>query len=222
MTEQERPLLVIGNYNYSSWSLRAWFFMQAVGMDFDVERLPLDTPEFAERIDEFSPTGRVPVLLLGDEIIWDSLAICMEVAERLAPHAGWPTKPTHRALARSICSEMHSGYPALRAQMPMNCRATDRKVERTPELDADIWRVCHIWRENRARHADDGPWLFGHFSIVDAMFAPVVFRFRTYGVELDEEEAAYARTVLEHPAIRRWLAQASAEAEVIRAEESGT
>ena len=219
--DHERPLLVIGNRNYSSWSMRAGFYLSALGFDHDVERLSLDTPSYLEVIDDLSPTRRVPVLHLGEEIIWDSLAICEEVADRFHPEAGYPTEPRHRALARAAVAEMHSGFSALRGQMPMNCRATGRSVPMTDELQQDIYRVCHIWRENLARHRAEGPWLFGRFGIADAFYAPVVSRFFTYGVDVGREERAYMDTVLEHPAMERWYEQARDEPEVIEAEEFG-
>lgn len=218
---EETPLLVIGNHNYSSWSLRAWFYLKAIGFEFETERLPLDTQEFRDKIDDRSPSGRVPALIMDEEIIWDSMAICMEIGERHAPPFCWPSHDRLRGLARSICSEMHSGFVALRAQMPMNCRARGRVVERTPELEHDIYRIGHIWRENRARSKGQGPWLFGHFTVADAFFAPVVSRFRTYGVELGEEEEAYMDTVLQHDAMQEWYALAEAESEVIESEELG-
>jgi glutathione S-transferase len=219
--QPDYAMLVIGNRNYSSWSMRAGFFLGAVGLEFETERLSLDTASFDEAIDDFSPTRRVPVLHLGDEIIWDSLAICEEVADRFAPQHGYPKDPKHRALARSAVAEMHSGFPALRAQMPMNCRATGRSVPMTEELQRDIFRVCHIWRENLARHRAEGPWLFGEFSIADAFYAPVASRFFTYGVDVGQEERAYMATVLEHPVMERWYEMAREEPEVIENEELG-
>ena len=218
---EEQPLLVIGNHNYSSWSLRAWFYLKAIGFDFGTERLALGTDEFRARIDDYSPTGQVPVLVLDDEIIWDSLAICMEIGERTKPAFCWPSDQRLRGLARAVCAEMHSGFRHLRAQMPMNCRATGRRVEMTPGLERDIYRITHIWRENRARSQGQGPWLFGHFTIADAFYLPVASRFRTYGVELGPEEQAYADTLLEHEAVQAWYALAAEETEVIESEELG-
>jgi len=219
--DPERALLVVGNHNYSSWSLRAWFYLSVIGFDFELQRIPLDTPMFKDMIDDFSPSHRVPVLHLGDEIIWDSLAICEEVSERYAPEHGYPSDPKHRALARGCVAEMHSGFAALRAQMPMNCRATGRSVPMTEGLQRDIFRVCHIWRENLARHRAEGPWLFGRFSIADAFYAPVASRFFTYGVDLGQEERTYMTTVLEHPAMERWYELARDETEVVEADEAG-
>jgi glutathione S-transferase len=221
VSEPEHALLVIGNRNYSSWSLRAGFYLSAIGFEHATERLALDTPAFEREIDDYSPSRRVPVLHLGDEIIWDSLSICEEISDRFAPEHGYPTEPKHRALARSCVAEMHAGFTALREQMPMNCRATGRSVPMTDALQHDIFRVCHIWRENLARHREQGPWLFGEFSIADAFYAPVASRFFTYGVELGQEERAYMTTVLEHPAMERWFELANEEPEVIEAEELG-
>ncbi len=218
---RERPLLVIGNHNYSSWSLRAWLFLSAIGLEFDLERLALDTQEHADQIGELSPSGRVPVLYIGDEVIWDSLAICQEMADRCAPRHGYPSDPCSRARARSTVAEMHSGFPALRAALPMNCRATGRRVELSEAVRGDIDRVCELWRDNRTAHAEQGPWQFGTFGIADAYYAPVVSRFATYGVEVGEVERGYMSTVLSHPAMQRWLELARAESEVIGHEEVG-
>jgi glutathione S-transferase len=217
----DNAMLVIGNRNYSSWSLRAWFYLSVIGLEFETERLSLDTPSFDAVIDDLSPTRRVPVLHLDDEIIWDSLAICEEVADRFAPQHGYPAQPKHRALARSAVAEIHSGFPALRAQMPMNCRASGRSVPMTDDLQHDIFRVCHIWRENLARHRAEGPWLFGEFSIADAFYAPVTSRFFTYGVDVGQEERSYMATVLEHPMMEHWYEMAHEETESIESEEFG-
>jgi len=207
--------LVIGNKNYSSWSLRPWLLMREAGLSFDEIRIPLRKPDTAARIREHSPTGRVPVLYGGSLTIWDSLAIAEYLAERHPEHALWPADTTARAHARAVSAEMHSGFQALRTHMPMHCRARFPGVGRTPEVLADIARVTDSWRECRARFGTGGPLLFGAFSIADAMYAPVVLRFRTYAVELDAVCRAYADAVLALPAMGRWLAEADAETEVI-------
>ncbi|MDX1509243.1 MAG: glutathione S-transferase family protein [Woeseiaceae bacterium] len=213
--------LVIGNKNYSSWSLRAWFLLREAGIDFVEHRIALDVEDTAKCIAEFSESGRVPVLVLDDECIWDTLAIAETVAERWPEKGLWPADPKARAHARSVSAEMHSGFEVLREQMPMNCRAMGRKVALPDELTRDIDRILHIWTDCRRRYADLGDWLFGTFSIADAMYAPVVLRFRTYGINLPQTAADYGNRVLESPAMQEWLAAAETEIEVIEREEIG-
>lgn len=215
------PLLVIGNRNYSSWSLRAWFFLARSGVPCETLRLPLDTPEFRRRIGDFSPSGRVPVLIDGECRVWDSLAICEYAAERWPGADGWPPTPAARACARSISCEMHAGFAALRAELPFNCRARGRRVTPGPAARRDIERVLAIWRDARRRFGGGGPWLFGEFGIADAMYAPVALRFLTYGVAVDDACAAWMATVTGDPMMTDWLAAAAAEPETIAAEERG-
>jgi len=214
-----RPTLVIGNYNYSSWSLRAWLVLRHGGVHFDTLRLPLDTPEFERRIGEYSPTRRVPVLHHDGLVVWDSLAIAEYVNDALAGGALWPGDPAARAHARSASAEMHSGFATLRARLPMNCRGR-RRISRDVALDREIGRVEALWRECRAR-ADAGPWLYGSFCIADAMYAPVASRFLTYGIEPSAAAADYMATVLADADYREWLTLGEAESEVIDDEEVG-
>ena len=202
-------LLITGNRNYSSWSLRPWFLMKHLGLVFAERVLPLDTPDFTRDIAALSPTRRVPILRDGDLAIWDSLAIC-EYACELAGR-GWPTERATRAVARAVCAEMHSGFQALRSQWPMNARALDRRVAPDPACTADIARIEELWADCRRRFAARGPWLFGEFSVADAMYAPVVLRFRTYGARVGETSRAYMATVLADAHMRDWLAAAAAE-----------
>ncbi|MDJ0939488.1 MAG: glutathione S-transferase family protein [Woeseiaceae bacterium] len=212
--------LVIGNKNYSSWSLRAWLMLREGGIPFDEHRIKLDEPDSAANIAEFSEAGRVPVLILDGQAIWDSLAIAETVAERWPDAKLWPEDPAARAHARSISAEMHSGFEVLRGQMPMNCRAMGRKVPLPDELTEDIDRVFHIWGDCEKRYG--GPWLFGHdFSIADAMYAPVVLRFRTYGINLPDTAKVYANRLLESNSMQEWLTSAETEIEVIDREEIG-
>ena len=216
-----RPLLIIGNKNYSSWSLRPWLALKHAGIEFDELRLPLDTDQFYQTIGQYSPTGRVPVLRVGALTIWDSLAIC-EYAADLKPDAGlWPEEIGERAWARSVCAEMHSGFESLRSAMPMNCRAHDRQVTPDDNTLADIARIQTLWAECRAHFAERGPWLFGRFTIADAFYAPVAMRFRTYGITLDDTAAAYINTLLADPVMKEWLAAAEQESEVLAGEEVG-
>jgi glutathione S-transferase len=216
-----KPVLFIGNKNYSSWSLRPWFLLTEAGIDFDEVRLPLDTAEFAERIGSISPSRKVPVLRLDDQSVWDSLAIAETVAERWPEKELWPGGSPARAHARSVSAEMHSGFAALREAMPMNCRAMGRKVLLTDAVSADVTRILAIWSDCRSRYAGSEGWLFGKFSIADAMYAPVVFRFRTYGIDLPESAAGYPAAVMKSKAIQAWLTASESETEVVGADEAG-
>jgi len=212
-------LLTIGNKNYSSWSLRPWILMKHLGLAFDERLMTLDTPEFARDIASASPTRRVPILKHGALLVWDSLAICEYVCELAG--RGWPADRAARAVARSVCAEMHSGFSILRSQWPMNARAEGRHTAPNPERFADIGRIEDLWADCRARFGTDGPWLFGDYSAADAMYAPVVLRFRTYGARLRDTSAAYVGTVLADPHLRDWLKSAAAESWIIESSEIG-
>lgn len=209
--------LVIGNKNYSSWSLRPWIAMKVAGIAFEEVRIPLYQPESRQRILEFNPAGKVPCLVdsgAGGELrVWDSLAILEYLAES---HPGlWPQDRAARALARSVSAEMHSGFAQLRTHMSMNVRRSLPGRGRTPESLAEAARVIALWDDCLARHGRGGPFLFGAFSNADAMYAPVVLRFRTYAVELPPACRAYADAVLALPAMQSWIADAQGESESI-------
>jgi glutathione S-transferase len=210
MPIQSRPTLVIGNKNYSSWSLRPWLLLRHHGVDFDEVRLPLDTPEFYAAIGNYSPTGRVPVLREGELVVWDSLAILEYSSERWLDGKGWPQDMAARALARAVSAEMHSGFQNLRSQCPMDCvkRSTEPVSE---EVKRDIARIGVLWRDCRSRHGTGGPFLFGGFSIADAMYAPVVLRIVSYGIAVGPVERGYMDAMLAVPALREWLSDAEAE-----------
>lgn len=212
-------LLVIGNHNYSSWSLRPWLVLKHLGLPFRLERIPLDQPETAAAISRHSPAGRVPVLVEGTITVWDSLAIIEHLAERHP--VLWPTDPAARGMARSITAEMHSGFSALRNELPMNIRASGRKVTPSPEARADVARIVAIWTEARERFGAAGPWLFGGFSAADAMFTPVASRFRTYGIAVPAPLGTLQDTLLGSPAMREWTSLAEAETDSIEHEEVG-
>ena len=212
-------LLTIGNKNYSSWSLRPWILMKQLGLSFTERSLPLDTPEFARDIVALSPTRRVPVLNDGDIMVWDSLAICEYVCELAG--RGWPRERAARAMARSVCAEMHAGFSILRSQWPMNARATGRNTAQNPERTVEIARIEQLWNDCRARYGAGGPWLFGEYSAADAMYAPVVLRLRTYGARVNEATAGYMRTALADAFMREWLEAAAAENSIIEASEIG-
>ena len=203
--------LVIGNKNYSSWSLRPWLAMRVAGIPFAEHRIPLYGPGSKDQILVYSPAGKVPCLADGDLRVWDSLSICEYLAEK---HPGlWPQDPAARALARSVSAEMHSGFMNLRAKMSMNIRKRYPGLGRTPESMADVARIVSLWSDCRARYGKGGRFLFGAFSIADAMYAPVVLRFRTYEVELPADCRAYSDAVLALPAMQDWIAAAMAETE---------
>lgn len=213
----ERPVLVIGNKNYSSWSLRPWLLLRHHGIAFDEQRLLLDTPAFARDIGDWSPGRTVPALHHRGFAVWDSLAICEYANETFLDGAGWPESAAARAVARSVSAEMHSGFRALRTALPMNCR---RRTHGTPlgaDVQDDIARVQAIWRDARARFGADGRFLFGAFSIADAMFAPVASRFTSYGVALDDVAHAWVDAVFALPAMQQWLHDAHAETESLAA-----
>ena len=197
-------LLVIGNKNYSSWSLRPWLAMKQLGIAFDEVRIPLSTPETKQQILEYSPAGKVPVLHDGSTVVWESLAILEYLAE--AHPRLWPSNRADRSKARTVATEMHAGFAALRHYMPMNVRKRYPGRGRRPEVLADIERIRRIWHEAR------GPFLFGEFTAADAMYAPVVLRFRTYEVDVNRK---YMDAMLALPALKEWIEAAEREPESI-------
>lgn len=200
-------LLVVGNKNYSSWSLRAWLAMKVLGIAFEEKRVPLYGPDSKAELLKHNPAGKVPCLVDGAVTVWDSLAILEYLAERHPPL--WPADAALRARARSVSAEMHSGFPHLRQHMCMNIRRSIPGKGRTPEVLAEIRRILEIWSEAR------GPFLFGAFGAADAMYAPVVLRFRTYAVELPPACRAYADAVLALPALQEWMRAAERETETL-------
>jgi len=215
--------LVIGNKNYSSWSMRPWVWMRHHNIAFNEQRIALFEPGMRAAIDQFDAGSTVPILVTGDTAIWDSLAILEYLAEQHIDKSGWPdlsdTKGAMggaaRAIARSVSAEMHSGFSALRGELPMNCR---RQVENFSPSDAvlkDVARVQKIFTDCRTRFGQKGPWLFGAYSIADAMYTPVVMRFNTYGIGLTETAAEYARQVTRQPAVQEWIQSSKNESEII-------
>jgi glutathione S-transferase len=208
--------IYLGNKNYASWSLRAWLALKATGVAFAEEVIPLFLPGSKETLLKYSPAGKVPALHDGDVVVWDSLAICDHLAERFPAAGLWPADPAARAMARSISAEMHSGFQALRAQFPMNIRSSFPGREIGPEAQADINRVMAIWRQCRRRYgAGNGDFLFGRFTIADAMYAPVATRFRTYAIDLEGEADRYCAAITALPAMQEWTAAARNEPMVI-------
>lgn len=206
-----KPTLIIGNRNYSSWSLRAWLTLEATGQPFDEVVIPLGQEDTTEEILRWSPTARVPAFKDGEVFLWDSLAICEHLAEAF-PEAGlWPAEVTARATARSVVAEMHSGFVALRKHMPMNLRASYPGAGREPGVDEDIARITAIWEQCRKEHGDGGDLLFGQFTIADAFYAPIVSRFRTFGVSPGGIAGDYTEAVWDLPAMQDWAEKARTE-----------
>jgi glutathione S-transferase len=206
-----RLRLVVANKNYSSWSMRPWIVLRQAGIPFEEQMVPFETDAWAQRIPSATPTGQVPVLWIDDEPVWDSLAIIEAVAELFPDKRLWPIDPRARRRARAISAQMHSGFTDLRRKMPMNIGADLAGKGRTPEVESDIARVVAIWTDCRQSFGKDGAMLFGDFTIADAMFAPVVTRFATYGVSLPPVAAAYAEAVRGLSAVREWCDAARRE-----------
>jgi glutathione S-transferase len=211
--------LILGNKAYSSWSMRAWLLLSWLGCDFEEEVIGLYTPQSREAVRRYAPTGLVPVLLDGDLVLWDSLAIVLHMADSF-PHV-WPDDPAKRAFVRSVCAEMHSSFTEVRGAMPFNCRARGRRVPMTDGIRSEIARVAEIFTTGRRRFGQDGPWLAGEFGIADIMYAPMVSRFLTYGVRLEGPAGDYAQALLGHSLVQRWFADGRAEDVVIPACEVG-
>lgn len=212
-------VLIIGNKNYSSWSLRAWLALKQLGVSFTEVRIPLDTNAWKREIGRHSPSRMVPVLKRGDQVIWDSLAICEYASEQLGGGRGWPEDADARAAARSVSAEMHSGFAALREALPMNCRRRVAGFRAPEEAARDIRRIRQIWRWCRENWGDGGDFLFGEFSIADAMYAPVVSRFHTYGVRTGTVGKAYMDAIMGLDAMQEWNRSATGESEVIHQSE---
>lgn len=216
-----RLQLVVANKNYSSWSMRPWVLLREAGIPFEEISLRFSDEGRVPGVERYSPSGRVPVLLVDDEPVWESLAICETVAE-LFPDL-WPRDAGARRRARSVCAEMHAGFRSLRGAMPMNIRASHPGKGMNPAVQADIDRVVEIWQDCRAYSDAEtkarGSLLFGAFGVADAMFAPVVSRFVTYAVALPPVAQAYADAVLGLSAVREWMDAARRETAFVRADE---
>ena len=217
--------LVIGNKNYSSWSMRPWVLMKHFGLAFDEIKLRFDfTPgsAFYRELARHTPAGRVPVLLIDGFAVWDTLAIAEALADRETGRALWPVDAMQRARARSLCAEMHAGFGALRSRCPMNIEAAlpevgARMLSEHPAVATDLARIDAMWTTQLA--ASGGPFLFGDFGIVDAYYAPVVARMRTYGLPLSPQSAAYADRVWASPGVAAWVRDALAEGDFLDFEE---
>ena len=211
--------IIIASKNYSSWSLRGWLAVKFSGLAFEEVVLTLDTPEFYEEIRKYNPTNCVPVLHHGDVIVWDSLAI-IDYIDRLCPEMNfWPSDSDAYGHARAISSEMHSSFMAIRSAAPMNIRKKYTDLDLSDAVAKDVARIDAIWSKTRVKFGADGDFLFGAFSAADIMYAPVVFRFETYDLPRSEISDGYIQSMLKHPAISAWTADALRETEILEREE---
>lgn len=212
--------LVIGNKNYSSWSLRPWVFMQQNNIEFREIRVTLSVETTAEQLAEYGSDLKVPVLKDGNLLVWDSLSILEYLSEKYLDCKGWPGDPTARATARSVSCEMHSSFSSIRNALPMNCRKTFHDIRLSTQTKREIERVKLLWRQCRTGFGRHGEWLFGDYSIADAMYAPIALRFHGYGIALEGIEKAYVQSVLEQPCIKNWIAASVLEKEIIAEDET--
>ena len=214
--------LVIGNKNYSSWSMRPWVLLRQAQIRFEEVQLKFDESDGGLRvagIEKFSAAGKVPVLMIDGEPVWDSLAICETVAELFPEKQLWPEAPEARRVARSACAEMHSGFQKLRGKMPMNIRSRYPGKGLTPESQKDIDRIVALWTECRERFGGAGSLLFGRFSVADAFFAPIVMRFHAYAVKVPRVAQEYCEAVQALSAVREWSDGARRETEFVAEDE---
>jgi glutathione S-transferase len=196
--------LIVGNKNYSSWSMRPWIAMKVAGIPFEETVISLDAADFKPRLQAVSGSGKVPTLIDGAITVWESLAILEYLAEKFPATSLWPGEPAARAYARAIASEMHAGFQPLRNLLPMNMWRPVMKRELTPDAAANVRRIEAMWGDCRARFAGDGSFLFGAFGAADAMYAPVVARFNTYAVDVSDGSRRYMDAVMALPAWREW------------------
>lgn len=203
--------LVIGNKNYSSWSLRPWVLLRHFEIPFEEIVIPLKQPDTKEKISKYSPSGKVPVLRADGVTVWESLPICEYLAELFPGKELWPADLKKRAVARSVSGEMYSGFLGLRTNFSLNVSADLTGKKSTDDADRDIKRITQIWKVCREESRKDGDFLFGKFSIADAMYAPVVFRFQTYGIKLEGLASRYFQAMQDLPAMKEWAQAAARE-----------
>ncbi len=206
--------LVIGNKNYSSWSLCPWLLLRMFNCEFDEVQIPLFRKDTAERLGPYSPSLKVPVLIDKDVTVWDSLSICEYISENLLNGAGWPQGDKRRAHARSVSAEIHSEFPNLKKEWPMNCNLS-YKLRTSENLQNEIARIDAIWSCCRRRFGQNGNYLFGRFSAADCMFAPMAICFESYGAELCSEANSYKNTLLTNPFVEEWLNLSKVESQFI-------
>ena len=211
--------LIIGNKNYSSWSLRVWIFLKQFNIDFNEKRIPLSTDTTYDELARYNSNFKVPVLIDGDLTIWDSLAILEYLSEQYLDGKGLPNDVNKKAIARSVCAEMHSSFFNIRNDLPMNCRKSFENFQPSQQTEKEIQRIKSIWKQCRTQYGGSGKWLFRSYSIADAMFAPIVLRFNTYGIKLDCVEQEYSQTILSQKHIINWVKSSKQEKEIIESEE---
>lgn len=210
--------LVIGNKNYSTWSLRPWLLMTHFNVNFTELIESLAPEKLSERLAQYSDSKKVPVLINKELNVWDSLAICEYVNEQCLAGRGWPKDPAQRAIARSVSAQIHSGFGAIRNEMPMNIRAK-RRIELSEEAKNEINQMQLLW--HRLLQNSNGPWLFGEFSIADCMYIPVILRFETYGISLLPSTKQYRDAVFANEAVKQWIDAALQETEIVAVDEAG-
>lgn len=211
--------LVIGNKNYSSWSLRPWIFLKQNKIPFEEKRVALFTETTNNELEEYYSDYKVPVLKDGNVIIWDSLSILEYISEQYLDSKGWPDDKKLRAHARSLSAEMHSSFAHIRNELPMNCRKSFDNVKLSGEAEKELARITALWRYCKKEYGNNGEWLFGQYSIADAMYAPIALRFHGYNIPLGNIETSYVQSVLKQPAIIDWIDAGKAEKEIIDEDE---
>jgi glutathione S-transferase len=204
--------LVVGNKNYSSWSMRPWLLLKAFGIPFEEINIALYRGDTAEKLGPYSPSLKVPALLHNETTVWESLAICEYISEQLLEGRGWPANPRKRASARSVAAEVHAEFPHLRKDWPMNCKAT-LTMHASGALADEIARIDGIWSCCRRKHGTGGDYLFGKLSIADCMMAPIAISFRAYGAKLSLEAQRYCNTLLANLHVQDWVKAGRAEIE---------
>lgn len=214
--------LIIGNKNYSSWSLRPWVFMKQHQIDFQEKRVALFTDTTDAELSQYNTDFKVPILKDGDLVVWDSLSILEYISEKYLQSNGWPCEANARAIARSVSSEMHSSFVNVRSELPMNCRKKFQNINLSPAGEREIERIKTLWCNCRAQFGDEGEWLFGKYSIADAMFAPIALRLEGYSIPLGGVEEAYVQNVLKQSSIIEWVDAGKEEKEVIKEYEIAT
>jgi len=211
--------LIIGNCNYSTWSMRPWLYAHYHQLPIDIVGMNLFSDELLAKLEGHFSNGKVPLLLDGDIEVWDSIAILEYFGEKFPQTDPWPATAAARAAARSVSAEMHSSFTALRNEAPMNCRKRFPGYKLSAQARGDVDRIQSLWRYCRQNFGRQGPWLFGRFSIADAMYAPVVMRFRSIDVELGDIARSYCQTVNDCPSVKQWISNGLGESYIVTEDE---